>query len=167
MNSAPKTLYHRLKSKCYLFDSENQNFRTLQTGGYASEELVNDFESAYEDDDALVQDSVNTRLISRSKLLFDPYPNNNQKTIVNFKLPDFNKNHSQEEMGALVATNLSKLIRSQLRQYLEHRITGNCLSIFNSNGTIRKCQKPKILQEMHLKSVDYSKYIAIVDMGLL
>ena len=118
MNSAPKTLYHRLKSKCYLFDSENQNFRTLQTGAYASEELVNDFESAYEDDDALVQDSVNTRLISRSKLLFDPYPNNNQKTIVNFKLPDFNKNHSQEEMGALVATNLSKLIRSQLRQYL-------------------------------------------------
>ena len=31
---------------------------------------------------------------------------------------------------------------------------------------IRKCRKPKILQEIHLKSVDYSKYIAVVDMGL-
>ena len=65
------------ESKFYLFDSENQNFRTLQTGAYASEELVNDFDSAYEDDDALVQDSVDTRLISRSMSLFDPYPNNN------------------------------------------------------------------------------------------
>ena len=48
-----------------------------------------------------------------------------------------------------------------------HRITGNCLSILYSNGTIKKCQKSKILQEMHLKSLDYSKYIAIADMGLL
>ena len=61
------------------------------------------------------------------------------------------------EFSALVATiNLFiKLIRS--------------LFALNSTGTIRKCQKSKILQEMHLKSesVDYSKYIAIVDMGLL
>ena len=28
-------------------------------------------------------------------------------------------------------------------------------------------KKSKILQKMHLKSVDYSKYITVVDMGLL
>ena len=77
--------------KCNPFDPENQNLGTLQTGAYASEELVNDFESPYEDGDTLVQDSVNTRLISKSKSLFDPCPKNNQKTFVNFKLPDFNK----------------------------------------------------------------------------
>ena len=49
----------------------------------------------------------------------------------------------------------------------EHRIAGNWLSIIKSNCTIRKCQKSKILQEIHVESVDYSKYIAIVDMGLL
>ena len=48
-----------------------------------------------------------------------------------------------------------------------HRITGNCLSILYSNVTIKKCQKSKILQEMHLKSLDYSKYIAIAVMELL
>ena len=47
--------------KCNPFDPENQNPRTLQTG---SDKLVNDFESVYKDGDALVQDSVNTRLIS-------------------------------------------------------------------------------------------------------
>ena len=31
------------------FDPENQNLRTSQTGAYASEELVNNFASAYED----------------------------------------------------------------------------------------------------------------------
>ena len=46
--------------KCNPFDHENQNLRTLQTGAYASEELVNDFDSAYEDGDALVQDSIKT-----------------------------------------------------------------------------------------------------------
>ena len=40
----------------------------------------------------------------------------------------------------------------------EHRITENFLSILNSSGAIIKCQKPKILQEMRLKSADYSKY---------
>ena len=46
------------------FDSENQNLRPLQTAAHASEELVNDFKSAYEDGDALLKDSINTQLIS-------------------------------------------------------------------------------------------------------
>ena len=73
------------------------------------------------------------------------------------------------ETSALVATIDLFIKRDQelAKTIFEHRITENCLSIFNSNGTIRKCQKSKILQEMHLKSVYYSKYFAIVDMGLL
>ena len=63
-----------------------------ETGAYASEELVNDFKSAFEDGDVIVQDSINTRLISKSKSLFDPYPKNNQKTFVNLKFPHLNKN---------------------------------------------------------------------------
>ena len=43
-----------------------------------------------------------------------------------------------------------------------HRITESCLCIFNSNGTIRKCQKSKILQEMYLKV-----FITVVRFGPL
>ena len=102
--------------KCNPFDPENQNLRTLQTGAYASEGLVNDFESAYEDGDALVEDSINTRLISKSKSLFDPYPKNNRKAFANLKFPHLDKKHSQEKMetSALVAKIylFIKLIRS-------------------------------------------------------
>ena len=88
------------------FDPENQNLRTLQIGAYASEELVNGFESGYENGDALVLDSINTRLISKSKSLFDPYPKYNTKRFVNLKFPHLNKKHLQEEIenAALVAT---------------------------------------------------------------
>ena len=84
------------KWKCNPFDPENQNLRRLQTGAYASKELVNGFESAYEDSDAL--DSVNTQLILKFKSLFDPYLKKKRKTFVNFKFPELNKKHSQEEM---------------------------------------------------------------------
>ena len=160
-----------LDDECNPFDPENQNLWTLQRGAYASEELINGFESAYENGDALVQDSINIRLISKSKPLFVPYPKYNRKTFINLKFPHLNKKHSQEEMetSALVATIDLSIKRDQelAKTIFEHTITENFLSIFNSNGTIRKCQKSKILQEMHLKSVYYAKYIATVDMGLL
>lgn len=47
------------------------------------------------------------------------------------------------ESSASVAT-IHLFIKSDqelAKTIFEHRITGNCLSIFNSNGTIRKCQK--------------------------
>ena len=47
------------------------------------------------------------------------------------------------ESSASVAT-IDLFIKSDqelAKTIFEHKITGNCLSIFNSNGTIRKCQK--------------------------
>ena len=49
--------------KCNRLDPKNQNLWALQTVAYVSEELVNNFESAYEDSDALVQNSINTQSI--------------------------------------------------------------------------------------------------------
>ena len=39
----------------------------LQTDTYGLEELVNDYESAYESSNAFVQDSINTKLIPKFK----------------------------------------------------------------------------------------------------
>ena len=153
------------------FDSENQNLRPLQTAAHASEELVNDFKSAYEDGDALLKDSINTQLISKSRPLFDPYPKNNRKTFVNFKLPDINKKHLRRDGNFSFSCNywlIYKTDQELTETISERRITGSCLSILKSSGTIRKCQKSKILQEMHLKSIDFFKCnIAVAEMGLL
>ena len=57
---------------------------------------------------------------------------NNRKTFVNFKLPDFNKKHSQEETenSALVAT-IDLFIKTDQelpKTIFEYRITGNLYS---------------------------------------
>ena len=59
--------------KRHSFDPEKQIPRTLKTDAYALEELVNSSQSTYENGDALLQDQINTQLISKSKSLFDPY----------------------------------------------------------------------------------------------
>ena len=93
-------------------------------------------------------------------------------------MPDLNRNLYKNRwkllscnfLIALVATiDLSIKTDQELAQTIfEHRVTENCLYIFNFNGTSTSmCQKSKILQEMQSQSVDYFKYIEIVDIGLL
>ena len=133
-------------AKINSFDPENQNPQTLQTGAYALEELVNDFESAYEDGEALLEDSINTQLISKSKSLFNLYPKEKLKTFANFKLSDFSKKHSldERETSALVATTdlFIKTDEELAETIFEHRITRNWLSIFHANRTIKKVKIP-------------------------
>ena len=73
------------------------------------------------------------------------------------------------EIKALVATLdlVTKTDPELLRKVFDYRITENCLSIFNSNGSIRKCQKSKLIQAMELNPVSIRNYISIVDMGLI
>ena len=118
--------------KRHSFDPEKQIPRTLKTDAYALEELVNDFESAYEDGYALVQVTVITRLISISTLLIDSFPKKKQKIFINFKLPDFSKKRSQDNMetSALVATIglFIKTGQELAKTTFEQRIIGNLYS---------------------------------------
>ena len=121
--------------KRHSFDSEKQIPRTLKTDAYALEELVNDFESAYEDGYALVQVTVITRLISISTLLMDSFPKKKQKIFIDFKLPDFSKKRSQDNMetSALVATIglFIKTGQELAKTTFEHRIIGNLFVAIN------------------------------------
>ena len=72
------------------------------------------------------------------------------------------------EVKALVAAlDLVTKTDELLRKVFDYRITENRLSIFNSNGSIRKCQKSKLIQAMELNPVSIHNYISIVDMGLI
>jgi hypothetical protein len=51
---------------------------------------------------------------------------------------------------------------------LQHRVTHECLSIFNVNGTYRKAQKSKLVEKFSLQSVNIpSPYTALIDMGMI
>ena len=55
-----------------------------------------------------------------------------------------------------------------LEEVLDHRVTDECLPIFNVNGTFRKIQKSKLLKCMDYSEVEAPvRYTAIVDMGFI
>ena len=56
-----------------------------------------------------------------------------------------------------------------LAQVMEFRMTDECLSIFNINGTMKKVQKSKLVEKLNIQPVDPvpDQYISIVDMGFL
>ena len=54
-----------------------------------------------------------------------------------------------------------------LCQIMENRITDECLSIFNADGTLRKVQKSKLIDRLHFEPTKLEKYIGIVDMGMI
>ncbi len=56
----------------------------------------------------------------------------------------------------------------KLEDILQHRITSECLSIFNVNGTMRKTQKSKLLQKLTINVIpEPAVYSSIIGMGLI
>ena len=51
---------------------------------------------------------------------------------------------------------------------MEHRVTDECLPIFNINGTLRKGQKSKLIQKFDFTDLEpLENYIALGDMGFI
>ena len=56
----------------------------------------------------------------------------------------------------------------KIEDVLQHRLTEECLSIFNANGTMRKVQKSKLQEKLTMTAVEEPDvYTSIVDMGLI
>jgi len=56
----------------------------------------------------------------------------------------------------------------KLEEVLKHRVTSECLSIFNVNGTFRKAQKSKLQLKLTMNVIPEPKvYTSIIDMGLI
>ena len=66
--------------ECDPFDLQQQSLRSLQASK-ASKELVEDFETAYSDGEQLLEESINDRLLSKSKSIFDTFSKNKRKTF--------------------------------------------------------------------------------------
>ena len=55
-----------------------------------------------------------------------------------------------------------------LKDIMQHRVTKECLSIFNTNGTMVKVQKSKLLEKLNFVTLHpLDTYIAIIDMGFI
>ena len=59
-------------------------------------------------------------------------------------------------------------VKLNLVQIMEYRITEECLSLFNNNGTMVKVQKSKLVEKLNLipfQTVD--SYIVLINMGFI
>ena len=89
---------------------------------------------------------------------------------------DFKLALSEEEQlesflaGLIMIVNLveeSNVIN--FRELMEYRITSECLSVFNVNGSMRKNQKSKLMQcfDLNPTTENVESYVAIIDMGFV
>ena len=161
---------------CDPFDLTKPTLRSLQSGMIASEELVQDFETAHDDGETLVKNFFDKRMFSAEKS-FDATISRNARG--NFNRPPaveigpkasvsrtaVMENKAMAEVTSLIQNSDVKI---NLVQIMEHRITEECLSIFSTNGTMVKVQKSKLVEKLNLipfPTVD--SYIALIDMGFI
>ena len=76
----------------------------------------------------------------------------------------------QEEMESRALASVVNLVDVSgllLPELMKHRVSEQCLTLFNANGTFRKIQKSKLLQKLALQPLDVNSYVALVDMGMM
>ncbi len=54
-----------------------------------------------------------------------------------------------------------------LSEVMKHRLTEECLPLSNVNGTFRKTQKSKLLQNLTQQLLEVPSYTSLVDMGMI
>ena len=148
---------------CDPFDSENVQLCSLQSGQLVSKEVEDDLLSANEDGETKVKQFFEERIFTRIKEW--GISKCNKKL---FLITIMTKNSLQVENDAM-----SRVISeycgtdATLIDILENRVTDECLAVFNTNGTMVKTQKSKLLQSFVFAPLDFSdlqNYRAVLDM---
>lgn len=160
---------------CDPFDQSDQTLRSLQSGIEASLVLSADFKSAKADGERRVEEFVNERVFSKTKSLNARIPRckrGNFATQEVEKTGSENLKQATEEMQSKAFASVIKLVEAnddlKMEELMHHRVTDECLSIFNANGTMRKTQKSKLQEKLTMTSIPYRDiYTSIVDMGLI
>ena len=157
------------------FDDKDQILRSLQSGLPASTSLAEDFRTAKADGAMKLETFLNERVYSKAIPFYGLVKRSKRKNFETQIVETTGgesatkKVEDMERQALACVVNLAEESGGvHLEDILQYRVTEECLSLFNSNGTMRKTQKSKLLRTMSLVPVPAPRiYIAIVDMGLL
>ncbi|KAL8565961.1 hypothetical protein ACOMHN_054946 [Nucella lapillus] len=156
------------------FDTSSPALRSLQSGLVASPELVQDLNTAFADGQDQVETLLNDRVFTKTKLLTATIHKNKRQTFASERIcasVGASTTVAQMEKSGLAA--LVDLVDGsgmfQLDQVLEGRVTEECLSLYNVDGSFRKTMKSKMLELFNKDPVAQKPqtYISIVDMGMI
>ena len=133
------------------FDDSNPVLRTLQSGIVMSEELKEDLKKSIATGEEQVKSYLKERVYSKELSMRDTIHKNKRIDFTNDYVSKAEgtgreKANQMEKDGLVAIFNLvdkSDIIDSS--ELFKYRITSECLDAFNSDGSMRKTQKSKIL----------------------
>ena len=156
--------------KCDLFDSTNPTLRSIQFGIKATEKVALDFNDALPKDKIQVDIFLDQRIFSKKLKINDRLPKNKRLTFDNNKISKKgDKAISQAQMEGAGLASVIELLRQKKPDIFKNRVTEECLSIFNVDGSFRRTAKCKLLENMNLQpTTDKPEvYYSLTDMSML
>ena len=136
------------------------------------EELVKDFQSAKEDGEKALETFLDERVYSRTKSFHDRMKKMKRKTFATASSDKPASGRSKQKVAEIEQEALKSVINLvdrtdsvDLETLMNSRVTDECLSLFNPDGTIRKNAKSQLISNMKLETFEpTAPYIAILDM---
>ena len=160
--------------ECDPFDSTHTVVMPLHFREVASVKLEEDFATAHTQGEKLVADFFKERIFSRDKEFDTTMHRNSQGSFTNQPTSEKNSNPMQnktvemENKAMTEVVSLSAEKKVSLEEIINHQITNECLSIFNTNGSMVK--KSKLVQMLNWKEIpdwQMQTYISVVVVGFL
>ena len=136
---------------------------------------MNDFETAFEDGE-LVNNFITERMFSTNEQF---HATMHRHKRYNFSKPPANKNDNikapakttaMENKAFCEIIDLSEKCTEKVKlvNIMQHRVTDECLSIFNVNGTMVKVVKSKLVELLNFVKLPLpSECMALIDMGFI
>ena len=156
------------------FDISSPTLGSMQSGLVVSQECVNDLETALLDGQVQVETLLQERVFTKTKSLTETIHKNKRCNLASEKVCTASgsvmKVAQMEKSGLAALLGLmegSGII--QLDLALENRVTEECLSLYNVDGSMRKTMKSKLLDLFSLDPVAIppQDYISLVAMGMI
>ena len=117
---------------------------------------------------------MDERIYSKEKSIYDRIKRNLRLTFAEIPLQKVSGEALKMKQGEMESRALASVVNLvdvggllSLPELMKHRISEDCLTLFNANGTFRKIQKSELLQKLTMQLLDVNSYTALVDMGMI
>ncbi|KAG1677198.1 Echinoderm microtubule-associated protein-like [Nymphon striatum] len=160
--------------ECDLFGEDDPALRSIQSGIKTTESVALDLSVALPDGKAQADILLDQRVFSKDFKLSDRVPKNKRLTFDNNKVAKSgNKVISQAQMESAGLAAVIELAEGTgaltLEEIMENRVTEECLSIFNVDGSLRHTAKSKLFEHLNLQPTADKPaiYSSLIDMSML
>ena len=117
---------------------------------------------------------MDERIYSKQKSIHDRIKRNSRLTFSNAPVSKSTGEILKVKQGEMESKALASVVNLVdisgmllLSEVMKHRVSDECLALFNVNGTFRKTQKSKLLQKLTQQPLEVRSYTALVDMGMI